>query len=348
LIKVFKDIFNYYQLKKKELDFSVGFFCENNYIFEYLKPHIINKCKKKKILLISFEKLNFEETNKIKICTFYTEFFRELVFLTLKLHYLYSSTTDLGQTIFKRSKFSKCRYIFLQHAPVSLTMVYNPNAFDLFDAVQAVNTHQFEEMKEMKIKRNLKTKVFKGKYLFLSEYASKNYKNNTYEADLLIAPSWNSKFYQLNCHLQLKYLLEKNNINYILRPHPMSLKKKEIYLEDLKKNNIQFDISYKANLNNFKFLISDWSGIFIEFAIITKRKAFLINTPTKILNKNYSDYKNIPMEISTRSILGKTFETNELENLVRELKDNKNNFDNYSIPLENENIKKKIKEIFYI
>ena len=348
MVKVFRDIFNYYLVKKKESDFSVGFFCENNYIFEYLKPYIINKCKKKKILLISFEKLNFEETNKIKICTFYTKFFRELVFLTLKLDYLYSSTTDLGQTIFRRSKFSKCKYIYLQHAPVSLTMIYNSNAFDLYDAVQAVNTYQFEEMKEMKIKRNLKTKVFKGKYLYLSEHISKNYKSNTYVSDLLIAPSWNSKFYQLNCHLQLKYLLEKNNINYILRPHPMSLKKKEIYLNDLKKNNIQFDISHKVNLNNFRFLISDWSGIFIEFAIISKRKAFLINTRKKILNKNYSVYKNIPMEISMRSILAKTFETNELEHLVKELKNKKNNFNNSSMLFEDENIKKTIKESFYI
>ena len=128
----------------------------------------------------------------------------------------------------------------------------------------------------------------------------------------------------------------------------MSLKKKEIYLNDLKKNNIQFDISHKVNLNNFKFLISDWSGIFIEFAIISKRKAFLINTRKKILNKNYSVYKNIPMEISTRNILAKTYETNELENLVKELKNKKDNFNNFLISLEDENIKKKVKESFYI
>ena len=77
-------------------------------------------------------------------------------------------------------------------------------------------------------------------------------------------------------------------------------------------------------------------------------KAFLINTPTKILNKNYSDYKNIPMEISTRSIFAKTFETNELENLVKELKNKKDNFNNSPTSLEDENIKKKVKEIFYI
>ena len=307
----------------------------------------IKKSKKKKILLITFEKLNFEKKNNIEIYIFYTNFFRELFFLTLKLNFLYSSTPDLGQTIFKKSRFSKCKYIFLQHAPVSLTMVYSPKAFDSFDAVQAINTHQFEEMNEIKKKKKLKTKVFKSKYLFLSGYPSRNNEDGINLVDLLIAPSWNSQFYQLNCHLQLKDLLDKNNINYILRPHPMSLKNKEINLKDLKKNNIKFDLSSKANLRNFKFLVSDWSGIFLEFAIITKRKAFLINTPKKILNKNYSDYKNIPIEISSRNLLAKTFEINEIGDLVKELKDNKNNFDNNSFSFENKNITQKIQEIFY-
>ncbi len=348
MINFLKDIYNYFSFKRKETDFPVGFFCENSYIFEYLKPYIINKSKKKKVVLISFEKLNFEENDRIKKYVFNTNFFRELLFLTLKLNYLYSSTTDLGYTTFKKSKFYKCKYIFLQHAPVSLTMVYNEKAFDLFDAVQAVNIYQFREMKEMIVKKSLKTKVFKGKYLFLSKYYKNNNKITSENIDLLIAPSWNTKFYQLNCHLNLKQILEKKNIRYILRPHPMSIKKKEISLNDLKNNEIPFDISPDINLKNFNFLVSDWSGIFIEFAIINKRKAFLINTPKKIKNKNYTDYKNMPIEILLRNDLGKAFDINELEKLANQLISNKNNFNNSEMSLENENINKKINETFYI
>ena len=86
-------------------------------------------------------------------------------------------------------------------------MVYNEKAFDLFDAVQAVNIYQFREMKEMIVKKSLKTKVFKGKYLFLSKYYKNNNKITSENIDLLIAPSWNTKFYQLNCHLNLKQIL---------------------------------------------------------------------------------------------------------------------------------------------
>ena len=128
----------------------------------------------------------------------------------------------------------------------------------------------------------------------------------------------------------------------------MSIKKKEISLNDLKNNEIPFDISPDINLKNFNFLVSDWSGIFIEFAIINKRKAFLINTPKKIKNKNYTDYKNMPIEILLRNDLGKAFDINELEKLANQLISNKNNFNNSEMSLENENINKKINETFYI
>ena len=45
----------------------------------------------------------------------------------------------------------------------------------------------------------------------------------------------------------------------------MSFKKKEITYEELKKKDIFYDIDSRADLKKFRFLISDWSGIFLEF-----------------------------------------------------------------------------------
>ena len=66
MIKIFKDIFSYYYLKKQSSNFSIGFFCENGFIYEYLKPYILNKSKKKKILVISFEKLDLVKNDNIE------------------------------------------------------------------------------------------------------------------------------------------------------------------------------------------------------------------------------------------------------------------------------------------
>ena len=105
MIKFFKDICIFCKLKFTESNYKVGFFCESNFIFEYLEPYIFNKLKKNKVLIISFENIESTLISKASVFVFHTRFFRELVFLTLKLRVLYSSTPDLDYSIFKRSKF---------------------------------------------------------------------------------------------------------------------------------------------------------------------------------------------------------------------------------------------------
>jgi len=180
LIKFIKDIYNFCRLKKNESSYKIGFFSENNFIFEYLEPYILNKLKKTKVLILSFEKIEINTIDKNAIFVFHTNFFRELVFLTVRLKFLYSSTPDLNRTIFKKSKFSKCKYIYLHHSPVSLTLIYLPDAFNDFDAVQAISTYQFEEMKEIVSKNKLNTKIFKSKYLFVEKQIKKNKMNNLF------------------------------------------------------------------------------------------------------------------------------------------------------------------------
>ena len=323
MIKLLKDIFSYIKLKTKESSFRRGFFCENNYIFEYLEPYILKKIKREKVLIISFTDINQNKIDKSSIFVFHTNFFRELTFLTLKVKILYSSTPDLNNTIFKKSKFSKCKYIYLHHTPVSLNLIYNSNAFDSFDAVQTISTFQYEEMKEIIKKNNLSTRPFKSKYLFIDKQKRKD-KERIPDTDLLIAPSWNSGFYKLNCHILLNKYLEGAGISFQLRPHPMSLVKKEISKEELSKLNIKIDECDMLNLSKYKFLITDWSGIFIEFALTFKRKAFLLNTPKKIVNQNYLNYINQPIEISLRNVLGKTYDIANIKNIIEEIKNLKN------------------------
>ena len=341
MIKILKDICCYFKLKTSENRFRIGFFCENKYIFQYLEPYILKKLKREKVLILSFQNIENNLIDKSSIFIFRTNFFRELVFLTLKLKFLYSSTPDLDKTIFKRSKFSKCKYIYLHHTPVSLTLIYNSDAFDAFDAVQTISTYQFKEMKEIVSKNNLKTKIFKSKYLFINKQIERN-RSQIPDTDVLIAPSWNSSFYKLNYHILLKKQLSKNNITYKLRPHPLSLAKGEIAMNDLTKLDIPVDKLILLNLFKYKFIITDWSGIFIEFALIFKRKAYLINTPKKIVNTNYLNYENRPIEISLRNILGKTYEIHNIQKIIDEIQILKKNRIN-----EDENVKKVLNEKFY-
>jgi len=319
-IYLFKDLFFYIKYKYNEKKFNIGFFCENEFILNYLSPYIENK-KNKPILIISFEKIKNKFNRNIQIYIFKTNFFRELIFLTLKLKYLYSSTPDLDNTIFKKTKFSRCKYIYIQHSPVSLNLIYRENAFDNFDAIQTISKFQNKEIKEIIKMRGLNLKVFKSKYRFIEKNI--NHQSLYKKYDLLIAPSWNTNFYKLNCHKILHEQLTKQLISYKLRPHPMSIKKKEISKEEIEKFGIALDKSKLINLNEFNFLISDWSGIFIEYALVNKKKSFLINTPKKNNNYKYQNYTNLPIEISKRELFGKIFNIKNLNNLVNEIANEK-------------------------
>ena len=75
-------------------------------------------------------------------------------------------------------------------------MIYNTNAFDAFNAVQCISTYQLKEMDEIILKRDLNTRAFKSKYLFIKKQVENNI-NQVPDTDLLIAPTWNSSFYKL-------------------------------------------------------------------------------------------------------------------------------------------------------
>ena len=122
---------------------------------------------------------------------------------------------------------------------------------------------------------NLKIKIFKSRYLFVKKHLNKkDYAKK--DADLLIAPSWNSSFFKLECHKILRDLLINNDITYKIRPHPMSYIKEEISKKDLLNLGMKIDSQY-IDFNKYNFFISDWSGLFINYPNIGPRKSYLIN-----------------------------------------------------------------------
>ena len=81
------------------------------------------------------------------------------------------------------------------------------------------------------------------------------------------------------------------------------------------------------NFEKYKYIITDWSGIFLEFALINKTKPFLINTKKKILNEDYKKFSNLPIEISARKKIGHEIEIFELEKILDLINGNKTNKD---------------------
>ena len=55
----------------------------------------------------------------------------------------------------------------------------------------------------------------------------------------------------------------------------MSFKKREISYKQLKFHKINLDDNEILNLKSSKVLISDWSGIFIEYMLVNKKTLFI-------------------------------------------------------------------------
>ena len=81
---------------------------------------------------------------------------------------------------------------------------------------------------------------------------------------------------------------------------------------DPKLFRLETDFSSNVTIYTADIVISDWSGIAQEFAFTTKRPVLLINTPMKVLNPEYTKYKNVPLDISLRGELGKSLDLDQI------------------------------------
>ena len=281
LINFFTDIIKLINFYLSKQNFKYCFFNEDDYTFKYIEPYILKKSEKHRVLIFTFSSLDLNSDN-IEILYIKNNFLREFFFIKIKIKYIYSTTPDLNYNFFKKSKFGKNKYIYLQHSPLSLTKAYNHNAFYHFDAIQAIHTFHVEEIKKFQ-KSGKKIKSFRSKYKVI-EKINTSEKNYSFPFDVMIAPTWSTNFYNYNFY-ELINKLKSEKISFFLRPHPMSIKKKEFDFNFLKQNNIIIDTSTKLDFSKARNLISDYSGIFIEFMFKTGKIPYLINSKEKILNK---------------------------------------------------------------
>ena len=213
----------------------------------------------------------------------------------------------------------------MQHSPVGLIQIYRNDAFSNFDILQVVNTFQENDLKEINEIKNKKIRPWKSKYLFLSKKI--NFNSNFSQKDkisVIIAPTWGTNFFSDNIYLSIDEILSKDDYLIHIRPHIMSYKNHEIEKNTLIRKN--FIISEGSlNFNNYDVLISDWSGIYIEYAKINKKKAILIETEPKILNEKFYEYKNQSIDFFARNKIGNVVELKDIRNLDNIIKNNLKN-----------------------
>ena len=79
--------------------------------------------------------------------------------------------------------------------------------------------------------------------------------------------------------------------------------------------NLQFELDFSSNTSVYSsdILITDWSGIGIEYGFATLKPVVFINPKIKMENENYKNIGIEPQEITLRNVLGVALEKNEIK-----------------------------------
>ena len=171
--------------------------------------------------------------------------------------------------------------------------------------------------------------------------------------EILVAPSWN--FNEKNfINKDFEKIIEKllyYNFKVRFRPHPEHFKRSPFFLDEIKNKFKSKNFIFDNNIENVssmlkaKCLITDNSGIAVEYTSILKRPTLYYESNFKIHNKEIKDYKSLKvLEDIVKKKFGLKFKYNQIEKLNTIINLSLKNFNNVK---RQKRIKKFTKENFY-
>ena len=325
-------------LEKKEK--QIVFYSENEnskFIFESLINELIQNYEISVCYVTSSKDESILQNSNERIKTFCIGdgIARTKFFLNLDADILIMTMPDLETFHIKRSKVFPVHYIYIFHAIANTHLVYRKDAFDNFDTIFCVGEYQIKEIRNTEKLYNLKPKKlvsFGYNHLdnLLEKYSKENknlFKENKV-IQVLIAPSWEkdglieTKIEELVC------ILLESRYKVIFRPHPMSQKKSKKKISNLNKkfsSNPNFileqDITNFDSFSQSEIMISDWSGVALEFAFTFERPILYIDVPKKILNPDFRKISQIPIEESIREKIGIIISKSDIESIPKKIEE---------------------------
>jgi hypothetical protein len=328
IIKNIKEFFfiieNIRQINKDKP--KIIFYSENKaYVkYAYILIDVIKKKYPNKIYYVSSD--IDDQVNDINIRNIYIGkgVLMQYFFLTIKSDNIFLTLTDLDNTVVKKNRFVK-NYIYFFHGAVSTTKVYTSTAFDNYDTILCNGDHHVKEIELRENLYNLKKKrLIKSGYSYFDYLHYKLNKNNDDINEILIAPSWNkNKRYFINENFdKIIDKLINTGFKVRFRPHPENLKRSQNYLNSIKKKYNGEMFIYDDDPENYsafekaKCLITDNSGISIEFFLLMKRPIIYFDDFVKIHNSQIENFKDLEtIEDRVKKKFGIFFKVNEINNI---------------------------------
>ncbi len=190
-----------------------------------------------------------------------------------------STTPSLDVFQWKRSKTASY-YVHLPHMPNDIT-TYKMFGLDFYDAVLLSGSYQEDEIRRLESMRSIPAKeiVLTGiPYLDkMKERLDSTSRDDITEKErtVLLAPSWGSNGILTAYGASFIESLIKTDYRIIIRPHPQSFTSEKDLIDRLMKQFPESDrLRWNRDPDNFDvlneadILISDFSGVIFDFALV--------------------------------------------------------------------------------
>ena len=225
--------------------------------------------------------------------------------------------TDLNQFYIKRSIYP-VHYVYVFHSLVSTHMIYRAGAFDYYDSILCVGPHQIDEIRQYESIYGLKPKELVEAGYYRLEELYKEYKDHEREGkgvNVLVAPTWGSTNLMEVCGRKILDMLVQEGYCVTLRLHPETVKREGF--TEYRGVKLETSVASMDSLIEADILITEWSGIGLEYAFGTERPVIFIDTPPKVRNPKYKELGIEPIESKLRSEIGVVVSPDELEKLPK-------------------------------
>ena len=238
------------------------------------------------------------------------------------------TTPDLDRFQIKRSYVRKdIEYVYVFHGVASTHLVVREHAYDNFETVLCVGQHQIDELRAAEKYYSTKEKrLVPCGYGVLDDliasYSSLEKDAVDKTKTILIAPSYQADNILDTCLDELlDKLLAEVDCKIIVRPHPQYKKRYPSRIQALDErckakgsDRLLLESDFSSNVSTFSadLLITDWSGIAFEYAFATLKPVMFINTPMKVINKNYKVIGMPVLDITLSSDVGESIAISDI------------------------------------
>jgi YidC/Oxa1 family membrane protein insertase len=321
-------------IKTKKKDKEIIFYSERKDYYPYFEG-IINELVDKYEQTFSYITSDPEDpilkNSEIKIKTFYLNKLLPFFMLLVNCKVFVMTLTDLNQFHLKRS-INPVHYVYVFHAMNSIHMFIRFGSFDYYDSLLCVGPYTSHELREYEKLYNLpKKEIVKAGYYRL-ERIYNNYlkylkdKKECLKKTILIAPSWGKDNIIESYGEKLTEILLNEEYKVIVRPHPETVKRYPKILNQLenkfKKNKdfkLERDVVSDNSLLEADVMISDCSGVVLEYTLGTERPVLILDVPIKVSNPRYKELGIEPFELKMRKEAGIILSPKEIDKVPEKI-----------------------------